>query len=146
MATVVPAADPGPCPFCQPDLGRLVFETPLVRAVWDKYPAVPGHLLLVPRRHVAMWSDLTAAERHALADAIADAQELLEARDSPDGFTIGINHGVAAGQTVPHLHIHVIPRHSGDVPDPTGGVRHVIPARGNYRALAATDPTGDGDG
>ncbi len=142
MAVVVPAAGLDPCPFCRPDPDRLVFEAPLIRAVWDKYPAAPGHLLLVPRRHVALWPDLTPAERQALADAIADAQRLLEARSSPDGFTIGINHGVAGGQTVPHLHIHVIPRRSGDVPDPTGGVRHVIPARGNYRALAAdtTDP------
>jgi len=138
---VVPAAGPDPCPFCQLDRDRLVFEAPLIRAIWDKFPVSPGHLLLVPRRHVALWPDLAAAERHALADGITDAQSLLEARLAPDGFTVGVNHGVAGGQTVPHLHVHVIPRFSGDMPDPTGGVRHVIPARANYRkhALAEGD-------
>lgn len=110
----------------------MALEDGGVRAIWDKYPAAPGHLLLVPLRHVALWSDLTPEERRALTGAIEPARRLIEAEHAPDGLTIGLNHGVAAGQTVPHLHLHLIPRFVGDVLDPTGGVRHVIPARGRY--------------
>ena len=83
-------------------------------------------------RHVASWFDATPAERAALTEGIAVAREAVLRTHAPDGFNIGINVGAAAGQTIPHLHVHVIPRYTGDVPDPRGGVRHVIPGRGNY--------------
>jgi diadenosine tetraphosphate (Ap4A) HIT family hydrolase len=93
-----------------------------------------GHLLIVPRRHVPTWFDASEEERAAITTAVDRGRELIESRHHPDGFNIGINVGEAAGQTVFHLHAHLIPRYSGDVPDPRGGVRHVIPDKGNYLA------------
>jgi superfamily II DNA or RNA helicase/diadenosine tetraphosphate (Ap4A) HIT family hydrolase len=120
------------CPFCDPPRDRVFLESDLVLGIWDAFPVCDGHALLVPRRHVASWFDATDAERQALTQAIDTAREAICRSHEPDGFNIGINVGAAAGQTVFHLHVHVIPRYSNDVPDPRGGVRHVIPGRGNY--------------
>ena len=124
------------CPFCLPAAGQVAFAGPLIKAIWDAFPVTEGHLLLTPHRHVAIWSELHASEQAALIGAIETAQALLNERHAPDGFNVGFNQGVAAGQTIDHFHIHVIPRRAGDVADPRGGVRHVIPARGNYLAGA----------
>lgn len=121
-----------PCPFCRPDPGRVFFESDLVFGIWDAFAVSDGHALVVNRRHVASWFETTPAERAALTEGIAAAREAILRTHAPDGFNVGINVGAAAGQTIPHLHVHVIPRYAGDVPDPRGGVRHVIPARGNY--------------
>lgn len=120
------------CPFCEPDLRLAFFESDEVLGLWDRFPVSPGHALLVPRRHVASWFDATLDERQALLAATDVARARIEERHRPDGYNVGVNVGRAAGQTVPHLHVHVIPRYAGDVPDPTGGVRLVIPAKGNY--------------
>jgi superfamily II DNA or RNA helicase/HKD family nuclease/diadenosine tetraphosphate (Ap4A) HIT family hydrolase len=103
-----------------------------VLGIWDAFPASPGHALLTPRRHVADWFDASPEEQAELLRAVAVAKASIEMEHRPDGYNIGINVGRAAGQTVFHLHVHVIPRYSGDVPDPRGGVRHVIPSKGNY--------------
>lgn len=129
------------CPFCNPPEDAIVFRSELVVALWDGYPVSRGHLLLVPRRHVHTWFDATREEQHALVDAVERARQLVEANHDPDGYNIGINVGAAAGQTVPHLHLHVIPRYNGDVSDPIGGVRNVIPGRGNYLKRAAGPKT-----
>src|SRR5262249_50444401 len=92
----------------------------------------PGHLLVVPRRHVPTWFEADASERLAILTALDRARELLDSRHGPGGFNIGVNVGQAAGQTVDHMHVHLIPRYSGDVPDPRGGIGHVSPGRGNY--------------
>src|SRR5512143_97536 len=89
---------------------------------------------MLPRRHVPTWFDASTEERAAITAAIDQGRELLASRHHPDGFNIGINVGEAAGQTVFHLHVHLIPRYSGDVADPRGGVRHVIPCKGRYPA------------
>lgn len=125
------------CPFCNPDPTRVFHVGKLVVALWDSFPVNPGHVLIIPKRHVPTWFDATAEERREFMDAIDIAREHIQARFSPDGFNIGVNIGEAAGQTIFHLHLHVIPRYRGDVDDPTGGVRHVIPARGNYLKKAA---------
>ena len=122
----------GECPFCPPDPGRVFYEGNLVIGLWDDCPVSDGHVLLVPRRHAATWFDATPEEQRELIEAIGVAKDNILARFTPDGFNLGVNIGEAAGQTVFHLHLHVIPRYRGDVEDPTGGVRHVIPARGNY--------------
>jgi diadenosine tetraphosphate (Ap4A) HIT family hydrolase len=88
---------------------------------------------VIPRRHVASWFDATSDERSALLALVDDVRAALEGENAPAGYNIGINVGEAAGQTVMHLHVHVIPRFAGDVDDPAGGVRFVIPGRGNYR-------------
>ena len=120
------------CPFCAPPAHRVAFETEGTRALWDAFPVSPGHLLVIPKRHVATWYDAEPEERNELTNALDRARDVIQERHQPDGFNIGINVGPAAGQTVFHLHVHVIPRYKGDVPDPRGGVRHVIPGRGNY--------------
>ena len=120
------------CPFCHPDPERVFLETDLVIGLWDKYPVSPGHALLVPRRHVADWFEATPAEQLALISALPMAKEAVERDHHPQGYNIGINIGQAAGQTVFHLHIHLIPRYDGDQDDPRGGVRRVIPERAEY--------------
>jgi len=123
------------CPFCHPDPDRIFHDGPLVRGLWDRFPVSPGHALLVTRRHVESWFDATPDEREALQSAIIWARDaVVAAHGAPDGFNIGVNVGAAAGQTVMHVHVHLIPRWNGDVADPRGGVRHVIPGKGNYLA------------
>lgn len=131
----------GTCPFCTAAAERIAFKGESFMALWDGFPVTKGHLLLVPQRHVPAWSNLGKDERAALMQAIGEAQNLLTARHSPDGFNVGFNEGAAGGQTVPHFHIHVIPRYTGDVPDPRGGVRHVIPAKANYLATGSAVPS-----
>jgi ATP adenylyltransferase len=121
------------CPFCDLENSeRVFFEDSLIRALWDGYPISPGHALVVPRRHVAGWFEATADERAALVRGIDAARAAILERHEPDGFNIGVNVGEAAGQTVFHLHVHLIPRYAGDVPDPRGGVRRLIPDKARY--------------
>jgi diadenosine tetraphosphate (Ap4A) HIT family hydrolase len=127
------------CPFCNADPGRIFFESDLVFGLWDAFPVSDGHALLVTRRHVESWFDATPNERVALTEGVEAVRRAMVQQPPPDGFNIGVNVGVAAGQTVPHLHLHVIPRYAGDVLDPRGGVRHVIPSRGNYLAIQGLD-------
>ena len=120
------------CPFCRPAADRLFHLGENVLGIWDFYPVSPGHALLVPKRHIASWFEATAEEQRELFGAIDVARSAIEQTHRPDGFNVGVNIGAAAGQTVPHLHIHVIPRYSGDMADPRGGVRGVIPQMQNY--------------
>ncbi len=133
--------EPDNCPFCLPSEERVAFVTSHAKGIWDAFPVTEGHLLIVPHRHVSTWSSLAASEKAAMLDGITWAQNFLSERFSPDGFNVGFNEGAAGGQTIPHFHIHVIPRRAGDMADPRGGVRHVIPHKGNY--LAATTPLSD---
>jgi diadenosine tetraphosphate (Ap4A) HIT family hydrolase len=122
-------------PFLERPESDWVASNDLAFAIRDRYPVSPGHSLVVTRRPVADWFDTTREERVAIFDLVDEVKRELDGRTPPpDGYNIGINCGVTAGQTVMHLHVHVIPRYRGDVPDPTGGVRHVIPGRGNYLA------------
>jgi len=127
------------CPFCDTAPKQVFLDTGLVQAVWDAFPVSPGHALIVPKRHVATWFETNEEEQAAVLDAIAKVRDILEERFSPDGFNIGFNSGESAGQTVFHFHLHVIPRYQGDTPDPIGGVRNVIPGKGNY-TLGDNDP------
>lgn len=103
-------------------------------AFWirDGFPVSRGHSLVIPRRHLASFFEATQEERSALLALLDDARAAAIAEFQPDGFNIGINDGAAAGQTVPHLHIHLIPRYAGDVQDPRGGIRWVLPERADY--------------
>ena len=127
-------AHPDNCPFCAIDPARIAFADAKVFVIWDAYPVSDGHLLIVPRRHAGGWEYLDAAEKAAIWGAVDRAMEEIRALAGVDGFNVGFNDGVAAGQTISHFHLHVIPRRRGDVADPRGGVRHVIPAKGNYLA------------
>ncbi len=121
-----------PCLFCRPPGDRIFFRAELVIGMWDAYPVSPGHALLIPRRHIPTWFEANAEERDALIGAMDAAKAVIEKDHRPNGYNIGINCGAAAGQTIFHLHIHLIPRFLGDVADPRGGVRHVIPDKANY--------------
>lgn len=121
-----------PCPFCHLDLARVLAEDELTVVYKDGFPVSPGHTLIIPRRHVATLFEATEDEQAALLRALNTAKNLIEARHKPDGYNIGINQGAAGGQTVPHLHIHLIPRYAGDREDPRGGVRWVLPEKAVY--------------
>ena len=118
------------CPFCH-DMPR-VLRNELAFAVYDRSPVNPGHLLLIPFRHVADWFDCTAQEQQALLALAAAGRDLLQLERRPDGFNLGVNCGRAAGQSIFHVHLHLIPRYCGDMAEPLGGVRGVIPARQKY--------------
>lgn len=122
------------CPFCALPRTRILAEDALTLTVRDGYPVSPGHTLVIPKRHIASLFETTDAERRALWEALRRAREVLDRELRPAGYNLGVNDGDAAGQTVMHLHVHVIPRYAGDVEDPRGGVRHSIPGRGYYRA------------
>lgn len=121
-----------PCPFCTLPFGRVIEENDMALLILDGYPVSPGHSLIIPKRHVGSFFDATPPERAALLALLDKAKELVEETHKPDGYNIGIHDGAAAGQTVPHLHIHLIPRYSVDQDDPRGGVRWVVPDKANY--------------
>ncbi|MBI5486029.1 MAG: HIT family protein [Deltaproteobacteria bacterium] len=101
-------------------------------ALADAYPVSPGHVLIVPRRHEPDFFRLTDEERAAMWEMVPAVRRTIERNHAPAGYNIGINVGAAAGQTVPHAHLHVIPRYAGDSADPRGGVRWVLPERARY--------------
>ena len=116
------------CPFCAMS-ERIVAENDLAVAVRDREPASLGHTLIIPKRHCTSFFDLDDAESTACLALLRSERARLAAEHAPDGWSIGINDGEAAGQTIRHTHLHLIPRYRGDHPDPRGGVRHVIPTR-----------------
>ncbi len=120
-----------PCLFCQQTL------TPLLRfthcyAAFDQYPVSPGHTLIIPYTHIPDWFSAPPAIQHDILHALASLKAQLDASHHPDGYNIGLNCGAAAGQTIFHLHVHLIPRYHNDTTDPRGGVRGVIPAKQKY--------------
>lgn len=121
-----------PCPFCSLNEEDLIFENDLLSVIRDGYPVTEGHLLIIPKRHVASFFDLERDEKEALLDAIETMKAMLDERHAPDGYNIGVNVGRAAGQTVDHVHIHLVPRYASDMDDPRGGVRGVIPDKQKY--------------
>ncbi|MDW7645937.1 MAG: HIT family protein [Desulfuromonadales bacterium] len=121
-----------PCPFCQIDTSRILLANEQAVAIGDGYPVSPGHSLIIPKRHIASIFEATAVEQAALWELVVKTRELLQVERQPDGFNIGINDGEAAGPTVMHLHIHLIPRYAGDITDPRGGVRWVRPEKAPY--------------
>ncbi len=120
------------CVFCHLPSERIVAENEHAMLFFDGFAVSPGHSLIVSKRHVGSLFELSESERQALFALLDVAHSRLTESHHPDGFNIGINDGPAAGQTVPHLHVHVIPRYTGDQPDPRGGVRWVIPEKANY--------------
>ena len=130
-----------PSPFLAIPPGEHLAGNRSAFAVWDRFPVTPGHALVVSRRLIATWWEATPEERTDLFALIDEVKGRIDATHQPVGYNVGFNVGSAAGQTVAHLHVHVIPRYRGDVPDPRGGVRHVIPGRGNYLLARSCTPT-----
>jgi diadenosine tetraphosphate (Ap4A) HIT family hydrolase len=118
------------CPFC--NVRTPVLENDLAFVIFDRYPVSPGHALILPKRHVESFFQTTSNECGAMLALLTETRLRTEAKLAPDGYNIGINVGKAAGQTVMHVHMHLIPRYLGDMENPRGGVRGVIPARQSY--------------
>ena len=120
------------CPFCTLPAKRIERENDHAVAILDAYPVSEGHSLIIPRRHILTAFEANSGEWFDLLSLVNEQRLALESRFMPDGYNIGINDGMAAGQTVPHLHIHLIPRYDGDQDDPRGGIRWVLPVKARY--------------
>jgi diadenosine tetraphosphate (Ap4A) HIT family hydrolase len=121
------------CPFCNWEANReIIAKSELAFAIFDKYPVNNGHALIIPNRHCSNYFDLTVEEQVDCFHLLNEIKLIIERDFKPDGFNVGINVREVAGQTVPHVHIHLIPRYSGDVERPLGGVRGVIPHKKEY--------------
>ena len=122
------------CPFCEVTKDRMVGETELAYAIRDAFPVTPLHTLVIPKRHVRGYFELGRPELNACHRLLEQEKKAIEQADpSVEGFNLGVNDREVAGQSIFHCHLHLIPRRKGDVEDPTGGVRHVIPGKGDYR-------------
>jgi diadenosine tetraphosphate (Ap4A) HIT family hydrolase len=119
------------CPFCNLDR-EIIIENELSFAIYDGYPVNEGHVLIIPKRHTANYFDLTPNEQHACIALLNQVSKTIQEKYNPDGFNIGVNINEKAGQTIPHVHMHLIPRYKGDVEEPRGGVRGVVPGKQNY--------------
>jgi diadenosine tetraphosphate (Ap4A) HIT family hydrolase len=122
------------CLFCDfaKQTDRHLFENDLVYAILDHFPVSPGHALIIPKRHMETLFETTPEEFAAIGEALKALKLSLDSRYHPDGYNVGVNNGVFAGQTVMHLHVHLIPRYQGDSPHPRGGVRGIIPGKQSY--------------
>lgn len=120
------------CLFCRLAADRLILEDEFSLVIRDGFPVSEGHTLIIPRRHVQSFFETTQEERSSLLAMLDMAKVELDQSLEPDGYNIGINDGTTAGQTVPHLHIHLIPRYEGDQTDPRGGVRWIFPDKADY--------------
>ena len=121
-----------PCPFCALPVSRILARNDFAITLRDTHPVTPGHTLVIPVRHVRSFFEATHAEREAMLALLDLAKQQLQAEFNPAGYNIGINDGAAAGQTIAHLHMHLIPRYVGDRADPRGGVRWVMPEKAAY--------------
>ena len=118
------------CIFC--DNPDIVMENELAFTHYDSYPVNPGHCLIITRRHVAEYFQATAKEKAAIWALVDEMKTVIDKEYNPDGYNVGVNIGEMAGQSIPHLHIHMIPRYKGDMENPRGGVRGVIPHKQKY--------------
>jgi|TARA_B110000977_G_C10970383_1_gene452091 diadenosine tetraphosphate (Ap4A) HIT family hydrolase len=133
MIEQVLLADGEICRFCSSTAGRrIMIESEFGFAAWDLHPASVGHFLVIPHRHVSDYFKINDQERQELWRLVSEGKAMVDVKHNPDGYNIGINVGKWSGQSIPHLHIHVIPRYQGDVENPKGGVRGVIPQKKLY--------------
>ena len=119
------------CIFCNMK-DYYILENKLAYAIFDKFPVNKGHMLFIPKRHVKDFFDITKEEREAIFELADEGKKLLDEKYSPDAYNIGVNCGEYSGQTVMHVHVHLIPRYKGDTSSPQGGVRGVIPEKMKY--------------
>jgi diadenosine tetraphosphate (Ap4A) HIT family hydrolase len=117
------------CTYCTLSESRIIDQSPLTLVIRDVFPVSPGHTLIIPRRHVESYFDLTDQEREDMIFMTTRAKDSLKKELSPQAFNIGINEGFAAGQTVAHINMHLIPRFKGDVAEPRGGIRWLFPEK-----------------
>lgn len=127
------------CAFCEilrdDSKVRIIDQNEFAIAIKDGFPITTGHTLLIPKRHIQSFFGLSEQERVAIFKLLDNAKKSLDHEYSPDAYNIGINDGKEAGQTVPHLHIHLIPRYKGDIEDPRGGIRWIMPEKADYWSI-----------
>lgn len=121
-----------PCDFCNREGRKIIAENDDFYSFFDHYPVNPGHALVVPKEHYKEIEDIPFEKVHNMIEVIRKTRRYIYIFYDPDGFNVGMNLGYAAGQTINHLHFHIIPRYKGDVPDPRGGIRGVIPNKKLY--------------
>jgi diadenosine tetraphosphate (Ap4A) HIT family hydrolase len=135
---------PTTCTYCNLSEARIFDQSALCIAFKDVFPVSPGHTLIIPRRHVDSYFDLTNQERDDMNALMLRVKAKLKDELNPNGFNIGINEGFAAGQTVGHINMHLIPRFKGDVPEPRGGIRWIFPDKAvfwNAKSAPPSEPT-----
>ena len=122
------------CVFCKQVIQneKTIFENEFAIAYFDKFPVSKGHMLIITKRHAATFFDITDDEQIAIIELLNKCKKYIDDKYNPDGYNVGLNCGEAAGQSVMHIHVHLIPRYKGDVENPRGGVRGVIPSKKNY--------------
>lgn len=120
------------CIFCNLEKERIVTENERTFAIYDIFPVSEGHMLIIPKKHFKDYFEVDQQTRDELWKLVDECKRIVDKKFKPDGYNIGINCGEAAGQTVMHLHIHLIPRYKGDIKNPRGGVRGVIPEKRIY--------------
>jgi diadenosine tetraphosphate (Ap4A) HIT family hydrolase len=123
------------CLFCDRDdkeEHHIVAENDLFFARFDNFPVSAGHAEIIPKRHIVSFFELSETEFISMYDLIKITKEIIEKEFKPDGYNIGLNEGIAAGRSIDHFHLHIIPRYTGDVANPRGGIRHIIKGKGNY--------------
>ena len=120
------------CPFCNMVSDKILIENKYAYAVYDKYPVTEGHILIITKKHIKDYFEASEKEKEAIFSLMEEAKNFLDQKYEVDGYNIGLNCGYEAGQTIMHLHMHLIPRYEGDIDDPTGGVRGVIPEKRVY--------------
>jgi diadenosine tetraphosphate (Ap4A) HIT family hydrolase len=123
------------CLFCDRTNSKehkIILENDFCFARWDNFPVSRGHAEIVPKSHINSFFDLSNDQLIQLYSLLREAKEVVQKEYNPDGYNIGINEGEAAGRTIHHLHIHLIPRYRGDIENPRGGIRNVIPNKGRY--------------
>lgn len=122
------------CLFCRwkEEKEKIILENEYAFARLDGYPVSKGHMLFMTKRHVRDFFETTSEERRAIFELVDKAKEMIDKKYNPTGYNIGMNCGSSAGQTVMHVHVHLIPRYDGDVENPRGGIRGVIPKKQNY--------------
>lgn len=120
------------CIFCNIDKNRIIKENETAVAIYDNFPVNKGHMLIIPKRHIDNYFETEESDREGLWQLVHECKDFLDEEFKPDGYNVGINCGHTAGQTVMHLHIHLIPRYDGDIQNPRGGVRGVIPEKRIY--------------
>lgn len=121
------------CPFCNLSIEReIIIESATVYSIYDKYPVSPGHSLIIPKKHVANYFDLSFRDQTACIFMANRLKKIIDEKYKPDGYNFGVNVNEFAGQTIQHVHWHFIPRYKNDVESPIGGIRNIIPGKGNY--------------
>ena len=122
------------CLFCDRNSSenQLIVENDFCYARWDNFPVSKGHVEIIPKQHIESLFDLKVPELAMLFSLLSKTKDLIQEKYNPDGYNVGVNEGEAAGRTINHLHIHLIPRYSGDVANPRGGIRNIIPGMGVY--------------